>query len=70
MKKFLWDVLAVVGIFVGIGAVGIILATLSAVIVAVVVPLAFLLSAIVVTVFMARGLLAVRRWRHKLPQSV
>jgi hypothetical protein len=63
MKKFLWDVLAVVGIFVGVGAVGIILATLSAVVVAVVVPLAFILSAIVVSVFMARGLLAVRRWR-------
>jgi hypothetical protein len=63
MKKFLWDVLAVVGIFVGVGAVGIILATLSAVVVAVVVPLAFILSAIVVSVFMARGLLAVRRWK-------
>jgi hypothetical protein len=63
MKKFLWDVLAIVGIFVGVGAVGIILATLSAVVVAVVVPLAFLLAGIVITVFMARGVLAVRRWR-------
>jgi hypothetical protein len=63
MKRFLWDTLAVVGIFVGVGAVGIILATLSAVVVAVVVPLAFLLSAIVVSVFMARGVLAVRRWK-------
>jgi hypothetical protein len=63
MKKFLWDILAVVGLFVGIGAVGIILATLSAVVVAVVVPLAFILSAIVITIFMARGMLAVRRWK-------
>jgi hypothetical protein len=63
MKRFLWDVLAVVGLFVGVGAVGIILASLSAIVVVIVVPLAFILAGLVITIFMARGVLAVRRWR-------
>jgi hypothetical protein len=64
MRSFLWNALAVVGVFVGIGAIGIILASVSAIVVAITVPLAFILSAIVVIVYIMRGVLAVRRWKQ------
>jgi hypothetical protein len=64
MRSFLWNALAVTGLFTGIGAVGIVLASISVIVVAVTVPLAFLLAGIVIMVFVMRGAMAMRRWKQ------